>query len=105
MLTFTEYQTQARATAIYPATSAVVYPALGLCEEAGEVAGKLAKAIRGSTEVDKPAVKKELGDVLWQLANLAFDLGLSLEEIATENIEKLRSRQARGVLNGSGDDR
>jgi NTP pyrophosphatase (non-canonical NTP hydrolase) len=48
---------------------------------------------------------KELGDVLWYVAQLASELGLELEDIARENLEKLSSRQRRGVLSGSGDER
>ena len=50
-------------------------------------------------------VKKELGDVMWYLANIADDFGLKLEDIAVANIEKLQDRKNRGVLGGSGDNR
>ena len=50
-------------------------------------------------------LKKELGDVLWYVAQLATELGLSLRDIAGANIEKLRSRMDRGKLGGSGDNR
>jgi NTP pyrophosphatase (non-canonical NTP hydrolase) len=48
---------------------------------------------------------KELGDVLWYVAQVATELGLDLDAIAEGNIEKLLSRQRRGVLSGSGDNR
>jgi NTP pyrophosphatase (non-canonical NTP hydrolase) len=48
---------------------------------------------------------KELGDVLWYVAQLASELGLELDEIAQTNLDKLLSRQRRGVLSGDGDDR
>ena len=51
------------------------------------------------------AMRKELGDVLWYVAQLASELGLELEDIAAANLEKLLSRQRRGVLSGSGDER
>jgi NTP pyrophosphatase (non-canonical NTP hydrolase) len=50
-------------------------------------------------------MSKELGDVLWYVAQLASELGLDLDEIAQVNLDKLLSRQRRGVLSGSGDDR
>ena len=86
-----------------------VYPALGLAEEAGEVAGKYAKAVRDCNGVISPErkqeIKKELGDVLWFVAELSTQLGFSLEEVMAANIEKLTSRKERGVLCGSGDNR
>ncbi len=57
------------------------------------------------TSERREAMSKELGDVLWYVAQLATELDLDLEEIAQQNLEKLLSRQRRGVLSGSGDDR
>jgi NTP pyrophosphatase (non-canonical NTP hydrolase) len=107
---FSEYQERSRATAVYPdAGSNIVYPALGLCGEAGETAEKVKKAIRDDagtlTEERRAAIAAELGDVLWYAAQLATEAGLDLEEIAEANLEKLASRQRRAVLHGSGDDR
>jgi NTP pyrophosphatase (non-canonical NTP hydrolase) len=104
-----EYQRRSRRTAEYPRDAWLVYPALGLAGEAGEVAEHAKKAIRddGGTVSDerRAAMAKELGDVLWYVAQLASELGLELEDIASENLEKLSSRQRRGVLSGSGDER
>ena len=80
------------------------YLALGLCEEAGEVAKHFAKKIRGGV-FDEKATAKELGDVLWFVAQLAKRCGYSLEDIARINLFKLRDRLARGVINGNGDER
>lgn len=85
------------------------YPALLLSEEAGEVAGKYAKAVRDNNGVvtaeRKEAIVKELGDVMWALAELATLLNVSLEEVMQKNVDKLASRKERGVIHGSGDDR
>ncbi|MCT0016906.1 hypothetical protein EFE32_08750 [Lactococcus lactis subsp. lactis] len=82
---------------------------LGLTGEAGEVADKVKKVIRdqaGKLSVsDKKAISRELGDVLWYVATSARYLGISLEQIASENIEKLESRLSRGKISGSGDER
>jgi NTP pyrophosphatase (non-canonical NTP hydrolase) len=103
------YQQAARRTAIYDDRHKVIYPALGLASEAGEVAGKVKKALRdhaGSFAPDQiAAIRDELGDVLWYVAVLAGDLGLSLDAIAEINVAKLASRQARGALGGEGDRR
>jgi NTP pyrophosphatase (non-canonical NTP hydrolase) len=104
-----EYQRLSRRTAEYPREAWLAYPALGLAGEAGEVAEHAKKAIRddGGTVGDerKAAMAKELGDVLWYVAQIATELGLDLDEIAEQNLAKLLSRQERGVLSGSGDDR
>ncbi|TMK99820.1 MAG: hypothetical protein E6G34_04700 [Actinobacteria bacterium] len=106
---FSQYQHFSRRTASYPREAWLSYPALGLVGEAGEVAEQAKKTIRddgGEVSDDRrAAISKELGDVLWYVAQLASELGLELEDIARENLEKLFSRQRRGVLSGSGDDR
>lgn len=109
-MTFEEYQAESRKTAIYPnKDNNFIYPTLGLAGEAGEVAEKVKKVLRdGNGEVSpekKEEIKKELGDVLWYLANLSKELGLSLDDVAQGNLDKLRSRQERGELHGSGDNR
>lgn len=104
-----EYQKKAIETAIYNEKYKVIYPALGLGDEAGEVMGKVKKWLRGDdgegvmSEERKEALKFELGDVLWYLAILARDLGLSLDEVAKANVEKLKSRKEREMIKGSGD--
>lgn len=105
-----EYQRRSRATAVYPgAGENLLYPTLGLCGEAGEVAEKIKKMIRDDDGVltgeRRAALAKELGDVLWYLAQLATEADLDLDAIAAANIEKLSSRQRRNMLQGSGDDR
>src|SRR5271163_3014947 len=101
-----EYQRLSRRTAEYPREHWLAYPALGLAGEAGEVAEHAKKVLRdddGSiTDERRAAMSKELGDVLWYVAQLASELELDLDEVAAENLEKLFSRQRRGVLSGSG---
>jgi NTP pyrophosphatase (non-canonical NTP hydrolase) len=102
------YQSRSRETARYPeAGSNPIYPTLGLCGEAGEVADKVKKVIRDGGGAFTPqqveALRLELGDVLWYVAQLATELGLDLEDVAEANLEKLASRAARNVIGGSGD--
>lgn len=108
----TEYQQRAHALAIYPEERAIEYVALGLASEAGEVAGKVKKAIRdgknwtGEQRHDHlQAVQAEIGDVLWYVAELCTAYGLSLANVMHMNIQKLESRRDRGVIGGSGDNR
>ncbi len=88
---------------------AVVYPTLGLVNEAGEFAGKIKKIFRDKGGVisaeDRAALQSELGDVLWYLTQICTQLDLELAEVAQANIAKLRSRQRRGNIGGDGDDR
>jgi NTP pyrophosphatase (non-canonical NTP hydrolase) len=105
-----EYQKAAGLTAIYPSGLWVglVYTTLGLNGEAGEIAEKVKKLLRDDktmTEERRQELILELGDVLWYLANLAKELDVSLEEIATQNIAKLASRNKRNVIKGDGDNR
>jgi NTP pyrophosphatase (non-canonical NTP hydrolase) len=101
---FNEYQKKAVGFAVYPATHKVLYPALGLCGETGEVAEKVKKQVRDGV-FNRHEVAKELGDVLWYLTNLANDIGYNLDEIAGMNVDKLQSRKDRDVIKGSGDNR
>jgi len=107
-MNFDEYQHKSRKTALYPAIGhSVIYPTLGLVNEAGEVAGKIKKVFRDKggliTEDTRQALKAELGDVLWYLAQVATELGLTLDEVAEANIVKLYDRQERGKIGGDGD--
>jgi NTP pyrophosphatase (non-canonical NTP hydrolase) len=110
LMEFNDYQRQARQTAMYPDLGQnLQYPTLGLCGEAGEVAEKVKKIMRDRggvcTEEDRLAIARELGDCLWYVANLATELGWDLSAIAQQNLDKLRDRQARNQLHGSGDHR
>ena len=110
-LTLNAYQTLARETAIYPANVKVIYPAMSLAEEAGEVAGKVSKLLRKHGTVEnmpndvRTAIVKEVGDVFWQAVNLLADLGVLAGDCAQMNLDKLKDRKERGVLDGSGDNR
>lgn len=104
-MNFNEYQEFVKAMKVYPEKHAIVYPALGLVGEAGEISEKVKKWLRGDRELDREGLLKEMGDPLWYLASLADDLGYTLQEVVDANIEKLTSRKERGVLKGSGDDR
>lgn len=111
--TMNEYQADAASTMIYKWK--VIYPALGLANEAGEVLGKIKKLIRdndvdfkGNSTISahkKQELADELGDVLWYIAALSKDLGVTLNTVAHMNHVKLLSRQERGVIKGSGDKR
>lgn len=105
-----EYQQRSRCTATYPdAGDNIVYPTLGLAGEAGEVAEKVKKLLRDDggvmSDERRAALAGELGDVLWYVAQVATEAELDLQEIAQGNLDKLLSRQERGVLSGSGDER
>jgi NTP pyrophosphatase (non-canonical NTP hydrolase) len=100
---FNLYQEEAMSFRLPSADS--VYAVLGMPGEVGELCSYLAKSIRDDYNPDPKVIKKELGDVLWFVAAIAADFGLSLGSIAEGNIEKLSSRKDRGVLQGSGDER
>ena len=107
-MNFNEYQNMAKSTAIYDKKHQILYPALGLAGEAGEVANKVKKLIRDGYEKNKDYRKEisaELGDVLWYIAVLAGDIGVKLSDIANDNVVKLADRHARGVIGGNGDNR
>ncbi len=105
-----EYQQKSRKTALYPEIgNNLGYPTLGLCDEAGEVAGKVKKMFRDDHGIlsyeRREAIILELGDVLWYVAQLATELNVSLDEVAERNITKLYSRLERDQIHGDGDNR
>ena len=107
---FREYQRESRKTwNVIAMDHSIVYPTLGLVNEAGEVAGKIKKIFRDKGgaigEAEREALKYELGDVLWYLTQICTELDLTLEEVAAANIEKLFSRLERGQIRGEGDTR
>ena len=109
-LNFITYQEKSKKTAKYVTIGhAIIYPTLGLVNEAGEVAGKVKKIFRDKGgeigEQERQALKSELGDVLWYLAQTCTELGISLQDVAEANLEKLLSRLERGTIQGDGDER
>ena len=107
---FQEYQKASRRTwRLVHTDHPLVYPTLGLVNEAGELAGKVKKIFRDKngqvSQETKEEITKELGDVLWYLSQIATELGISLEDIVQENLKKLFSRLERGKISGEGDNR
>lgn len=106
-----DYQKQALTTVIATDNEFkdLLHWVLGINGEAGEIAEKMKKIIRDKggevTAEDKAELAKEVGDVMWYLAVFANHLGVSLNDVAEQNLAKLKSRQDRGVLGGSGDNR
>ena len=123
-MTLNEYQQQAMTTCL-PEAENFSYMMLNLVGEVGEFAGKVAKAIRkGQVKMKtngnpcpaisakmqdvidyNDALKKEAGDILWQLSGLCSVMGWRLEDIAQQNLDKLADRKSRQVIDGSGDNR
>ena len=109
-MTFEQYQAEAKKTAVYPTIGqSFIYPALGLAGEAGEVVEKVKKIMRNDngavSDEKRTEVKKELGDVLWYVSQLATEFGITMEDVASTNVEKLRSRMERGAIHSQGDNR
>lgn len=111
-LTFNQYGEFTGETAIYPDRGQnIIYPTLGVVGEAGEVAEKVKKFIRSGKDLKdmdnefKDGLKKEIGDVLWYLSELSFNLGFKFADIARSNLLKLFDRKERNVLHGEGDNR
>lgn len=115
-MNFEEYQKSATALAEYPNQGGnLLYPALGLAGESGEVVDKIKKMWRNKlvtssrdadfTKEDLLGLVKEIGDVMWYVAALCEELGVPMEHVAAVNIEKLNDRKARGVIKSEGDNR
>jgi len=83
------------------------YPLAGLMEEASELSQQFTKVwLRGDNKkIDIEHAKKELGDVMWFVAEIATLLELDLAEVAQANLDKLADRASRGVIKGDGDSR
>lgn len=104
-----EYQKEAYKNAQYGYGDKVIYPTLGLCGEAGELANKVKKVLRdnnGKMSPDrKKAILAELGDNLWYIGAIATDLDATLEDVALSNLAKLKDRRERDMIKGDGDNR
>lgn len=97
-----------KVTAVYPVENELEYLTLGLIGEAGEVAGKVKKVIRGDYPLEevREDIVSELGDVLWYLASMCNMLGVkSISELARMNKEKLTKRFLENKIRGDGDNR
>lgn len=118
-MTLDEYQKFTTSTSLYKTTDGLF---LGLCEEAGEVAGKRKKYLRGDYDSYLEShllphertvnpdeyislLKKELGDVMWYISQICNAHGFTIQEVIEGNVAKLSDRKERGVLQGSGDSR
>jgi NTP pyrophosphatase (non-canonical NTP hydrolase) len=110
-MTFDEYQKQALTTAhnTYGPLMEKTIWAMGVAGEAGEVVEKWKKIVAYKegkvSKEDLDELAKELGDVVWYIAVMAHSLGLSFDDIMQRNVTKLKSRKARGVITGQGDNR
>jgi NTP pyrophosphatase (non-canonical NTP hydrolase) len=102
---FNEYGDFVKGMKVYPEKHAIVYPALGLSGEAGEVAEKVKKWLRGDRDLDKYELLKEASDVMWYIASLADDLGYTLQDVVDANVEKLSKRKENNLIKGDGDRR
>lgn len=117
-MTLNEYQEAAMTTCL-PTSENFSYMDLNLVGEVGEFSSKIAKAIRkgkafilnnqldttGMSADEIIDLKKEAGDILWQLSGLCTVMGWSLEDVAKQNLDKLAKRKQRNVIDGSGDNR
>ena len=106
---FNSYQVEAYRTAVYLREIALPYCVMGLAGETGEVSEVVKKMYRDNHGVMTDEIKRklmlEISDVIWYCAALCTELGVDFSEVAQANLDKLHSREARGVLHGSGDDR
>jgi NTP pyrophosphatase (non-canonical NTP hydrolase) len=104
-MNFYEYQEESRKTWIFDHNNDFMRSVLGICGEAGEIAEKVKKDLRGDYKLTPPEICKELGDLLYYIARVADYYKLDLHTIAVANIKKLQSRKERGKIKGNGDNR
>lgn len=97
-MTLNEYQELAQRTANQDCSvkSRLIIGGLGICGEAGEVAEHIKKYAGHGHELNDAQVMRELGDVMWYVAEIAGSMGFDLESVAKANIEKLRARYPEG---------
>ena len=97
-MTINEYQKQAMRT-LNPELDkkdVLINGVMGLCGESGEVIDIVKKHLAQGHSLDRDKMIKELGDVAWYLAETAWALDISLEQILRGNLEKLRNRYPNG---------
>lgn len=85
-----------------PNADMAIKDALGLAGEVGEVVELIKKDRFQSQPLDRAKLCLELGDVLWYLTNMAAGFGLTLEDVANANRDKLRKRYPTGFTPGGG---
>ena len=126
-LTLNEYQDKAMSTCM-PESDNLFYMLVNLVGEVGEFACKAGKHMRKGklhitttqrdeegkilhtqvwnvSDEERHLMLSEIGDILWQTAGLAKVMGVTLEEVAEENLAKLALRKQRNVIAGDGDER
>ncbi|MBQ8312890.1 MAG: nucleoside triphosphate pyrophosphohydrolase family protein [Oscillospiraceae bacterium] len=97
-MTLNEYQKLALTT-LNPALNkkdVLINGVMGLCGESGEAIDIVKRHLAQGHELDREHLIKELGDVAWYLAETAFALDVSLEEVCQRNIDKLKARYPEG---------
>ena len=101
------YQEKSATSAVYPKllNGGIFYACIGLSGEVGELLNKVKKIARDNAEPDKEGIKLELGDIMWYVAMVAKESGISLDDVATSNIAKLEKRMRNGTIHGNGDER
>ncbi|MEK6881492.1 MAG: nucleoside triphosphate pyrophosphohydrolase family protein [Nanoarchaeota archaeon] len=106
-MTFNEFQDFTATTAIYPKNKGLEYTILGLAGECGEICNKFKKVIRDDGGIlsilKREDLIDELGDAQYYCASIARELGISLEEVVKQNVEKLTRRKENNTIKGSGD--
>jgi NTP pyrophosphatase (non-canonical NTP hydrolase) len=112
LLHLNEFAAAAAKTAVYPKKDGLMYLALGLAGEVGEVCNKIKKIVRGDYLGDNDAailavadIRSELGDCLWYLSQLPQEVGTTFEDVAADNLKKLADRASRNAVRGAGDNR
>ena len=94
-MTLNEYQELAQRTS-GDGHDRVLNGCMGMCGESGECMDILKKHMMQGHAFDREKLIDELGDVFWYVAEAATGLGVTLDEVAQHNIDKLRKRYPDG---------